>query len=235
MHLHRLALRAALAVSILAPALAEAHITIASGPALANKSQKISFAINHGCSGLDTLKIKIDIPATGIDGTSVRPLPSDFGVPTVTKTGTSVTAVEWAKNPADLQASDVAYYELTIKAKVSDVPFTKAPFVITQTCRPQGGTAADDVVVVWAIGNATEPAPELVIVPSHVTGWHKFTLTTAVTNATMGTFFGDAQIVWKGTSAFSSNSLTAMLITMTAGVTPLTADLAVGDEIWVKY
>jgi hypothetical protein len=107
--------------------------------------------------------------------------------------------------------------------------------VVTQTCRPQGGTAADDVVVVWAIGNATEPAPNLVIVPAHVFGWHKFTLTTAVAAADMGVYFGDAQIVWKGTSAFSANAVVATLITMTTGVTALTTDLAVGDEIWVKY
>ncbi len=232
MKLHRLALLAL----VLAPAIADAHITIASGPALANKSQKISFAINHGCTGLDTLKVKIDIPATGIDATSVRALPSDFGgTPIVTKNGTAVTSVEWARDPADLQATDVGYYELTIRAKVANTPFSKAPFVVTQTCRPQGGTAADDVVVVWAIGDATEPAPELVIVPTHLLGWHKFTLTTAVAAADMGIYFGDAQIVWKGTSAFSANAVVATLIGMTTGVTPLTADLAVADEIWVKY
>lgn len=229
-------------LAVLAPSIASAHITIGSGIAQANKSgQKISLAINHGCTGvggvkLDTLSIKVDIPA-GIDGTSVRALPSDFGgTPTVTKTGTAVTAVQWNRDPADLQNDDVAYYELTLRLKVNDVPFTKIPWVITQTCRPQGGTPAQDVVVVWT-GPSTnaEPSPNMLVVPAHATGWHKFTVANAITTmADMGQFFGDAQIVWKGTAAFSANTFTTALIAMTTGVTPLTA-LAAGDEIWVKY
>lgn len=229
-------------LAVFLPSIASAHIGIATGPALANKSgQKITFAINHGCTAvggakLDTLSIKVDIP-TGIDPTSVRALPSDFGgTPIVTKAGNNVTSVKWDRDPAELQASDVAYYELTLRLKVNDVPFTKIPWVITQVCRPQGGTVADDVTVVWT-GPSTnaEPSPVLTVVPTHVAGWHKITLTTAILAADMGTFFGDAQIVWKGTSAFSSNAFTAALITMTTGVTALTADLAAGDEIWVKY
>jgi hypothetical protein len=229
-------------LALLVPSIASAHISIGSGPALANKSgQKITFAINHGCTAtsgakLDTLSIKVDIPA-GIDPTSVRALPSDFGgTPIVTKSGNNITSVEWDRPAADLQPSDVAYYELTLRLKVLDVPFTKIPWVITQVCRPQGGTAADDVTVIWT-GPSTnvEPSPVLTVVPAHAAGWHRFTLTTAIPAADMGVYFGDAQIVWKGTAAFSSNAFTAALITMTTGVTALTGDLAVGDEIWVKY
>jgi uncharacterized protein YcnI len=229
-------------LAVFLPSIASAHITIASGSALANKpSQKISFAINHGCTGvggakLDTLSIKIDMP-TGIDPATVRPMPSDFGgTPIVAKTGTSVTSVTWTRNPAELQAGDDAYYEVTLKLKVNDVPFTRIPWVLTQVCRPQGGTAADDVTVVWT-GPSTnaEPSPVLTVVPNHATGWHKITLTTAVAAGDMGLYFGDAQIVWKGTSAFSSNAFTIALIAMTTGVTPLTTGLASGDEIWVKY
>jgi periplasmic copper chaperone A len=241
MNSHRLALLALLVPAIV-PAIAQAHITIGSGPALANKSgQKITFAINHGCTAaggakLDTLSIKIDIP-NGIDPTSVRPLPSDFGgTPIVTRTGTNVTSVQWNRNPADLQAADDAYYELTLRLKVLDVPFTRIPFVLTQVCRPQGGTATDDVTVVWTgPETAVEPSPQLTVVPAHVAGWHKITLTAPIAAASMGVYFGDAQIVWKGTAAYSSNAFTAALITMTTGATALTADLATGDEIWVKY
>jgi uncharacterized protein YcnI len=229
-------------LAVFLPSIASAHITIGSGTALANKTgQKISFAINHGCDGvggakLDTLSIKVDIP-TGIDPTTVRALPSDFGgTPIVAKTGSNVTSVTWVRNPSDLQASDVAYYELTLRLKVNDVPFTKIPWVITQVCRPQGGTVADDVTVVWTGPSSNpEPSPNLIVVPAHTTGWHKITMTTAVAAADMGIFFGDAQIVWKGTSAFSSNAFTTTLITMTTGVTALTTGLASGDEIWVKY
>jgi hypothetical protein len=47
-------------------------------------------------------------------------------------------------------------------------------------------------------------------------------------------FFGDAQIVWKGTAAFSANPTTAGLIAGTSGVTALTS-IAAGDVIWVKH
>lgn len=237
MNLHRLAL-----LALVIPSLAQAHISIASGPALANKSgQKITFAINHGCTAtggakLDTLSIKIDIP-NGIDPTSVRALPSDFGAtPIVSRTGNNVTAVQWNRNPADLQAADDAYYELTLRLKVLDVPFTRIPFVLTQVCRPQGGTATDDVTVVWTgPETAVEPSPQLTVVPTHVAGWHKVTLSAPVTAANMGVYFGDAQIVWRGTAAYSSNAFTAALIAMTSGATALTTDLVAGDEIWVKY
>jgi hypothetical protein len=221
---------------------ASAHISVPSGIALAGKSgQKITFGINHGCttSGgakLDTLSIKIDIP-TGIDPTSVRASGSDFDpAPVVAKTGTNVTSVTWSRDPADLQPDDVAYYEITLRAKVNDVPFTKIPFVITQVCRPQNGTMLDDVTVVWTgPSTAPEPSPELFVAPSHVTGWNKLTLTAGVAAADLGLYFADAQIVWKGTEAFSANAAVSALIGMTPGVTALTTDLAAGDEIWVKY
>lgn len=229
-------------LAFLVPSIASAHISIVTGAATANKSgQKVTFGINHGCTSaggakLDTLSIKVDIP-TGIDPTSVRALPSDFGgTPAIAKTGSNVTSVTWNRNPADLQNGDVAYYELTLRLKVNDVPFTKIPWVITQVCRPQGGTSTDDVTVVWTGPSSNpEPSPVMQVVPAHAMGWHKITLTTAVAAADMGTFFGDAQIVWKGTSAYSPNAFTTALIAMTTGAAPLTTDLAAGDEIWVKY
>jgi hypothetical protein len=60
-------------------------------------------------------------------------------------------------------------------------------------------------------------------------------LTAGVAVGDFGAYFGDAQIVWKGTAAFSPNASVAELIPGTAGATTLAADLAVGDEIWVKY
>jgi hypothetical protein len=229
-------------LSVFIPSLAAAHITITSGLAVANKTgQKVTFAVNHGCTDannnkLDTLSIQVDIPA-GIDPASVRAMPSDFAPkPVVTKSGANVTSARWSRDAADLQNDDVAYYEITLRLKVMDVPFTRIPFVITQVCRRPGGTEDDDVTVVWT-GPSTnpEPSPLLVVVPAHSTGWNKLALTTAVAMKDFGTYFGDAQVVWKGTSAFSSNATISTLIGMTAGVTTLTTDLASGDEIWVKY
>lgn len=237
MKLYRLSL-----LALFVPSLAAAHITISSGPSIANKTgQKVTFAVNHGCTDLnknklDTLSIQVDIPA-GIDPASVRPMPSDFAAkPEVIRDGANVTAVKWSRDASDLQDGDLAYYEITLRLKVMDVPFTKIPFVITQVCRRSGGGPADDVTVVWTGPSSNpEPSPLLVVVPPHSPGWNKLVLTTGVAVAEFGAYFGDAQIVWKGTSAFSSNASVAALITGTAGTTSLAADLAAGDEIWVKY
>lgn len=229
-------------LAVFVPSVAAAHITIVSGPAIANKScQKVTFAVNHGCTDannnkLDTLSIQVDIPA-GIDPVSVRPMPSDFSpTPVVTRAATNVTSVKWSRNPAELQSDDLAYYEVTLRLKVLDVPFTRIPFVITQVCRPQGGTAADDVIVVWTGPSSNpEPSPQLVVVPAHSPGWNKLVLTAGVAAADFGTYFGDAQIVWKCTAAFSPNATVAALIARTSGATVLAGDLASGDEILVKY
>jgi len=237
MKLYRLSLLASFI-----PALASAHITVTTGPAIANKSgQKVTFAINHGCTDassnkLDTLAIQVDIPA-GIDPTTVRAMPSDFAAkPVVTKTGSNVTSIKWERNPEDLQSDDLAYYEITLRLKVLDVPFTRIPFVITQVCRRPGGAPADDVAVVWTGPSSNpEPSPQVVVVPAHASGWNKLVLTAPVAVADFGTYFGDAQIVWKATAAFSPNATVAAAIARTAGVSTLAADLASGDEIWVKY
>jgi hypothetical protein len=224
------------------PSLAAAHITITSGPAIANKSgQKVTFAVNHGCTAannkkLDTLSFQVDVPA-GIDPASVRAMPSDFAAkPEVTKDGANVTSVKWSRNADDLQSDDLAYYEVTLRLKVMDVPFTKIPFVISQVCRPPGGTILDDVTVIWTgPPSEAEPSPLLVVVPARSTGWNKLVLTTGVAAADFGAYLGDAQVVWRGTAAFSPNATVAGLIAKTSGVSTLAGDLASGDEIWVKY
>jgi uncharacterized protein YcnI len=211
---------------------AEAHPSITSGPAAANKSQKITFGLSHGCEGADTVKIRIEIPA-GIS--SVRALYSDFGKPSIEGTAAAVTAVNWTKPDADLLPADFGYYELVIRARVADVPFTNVMFKVFQTCKTIAGV---ETVVAWdqPEGSMTgEPGPQLVVVPSRVPGWNKYTLTTAVPFAKVPAYFGDAQIVWKGNAAYSPSAALAPLITGTPGVTALTADLASGDEIWVKY
>lgn len=218
-----------------------AHVSLASGPAQANKTSKITFGIGHGCetgTAHDTYKVRVDIPA-GV--TSVRALTSDFGKATVIKTGGVVTAVEWTRTDVnDLLEEDTNYYELTIRARIPDAPFTQLQFNVTQTCREPGTAGATGEPVLWdqPAGSTTgNPAPILTVVPARTaaTGWNKFTVPVAVPNNKLATYLGDALIVWKGSSAFSSNSNTAAQITNTQGVTALTADLAAGDEIWVRY
>jgi uncharacterized protein YcnI len=216
---------------LLVPAAAGAHVSIVSGPALANTTQAITFGVGHGCEGTDTVKVRVQIPA-GV--TSVRPMASAFGAVSVEKDDAgTVTAVVWQK--ADALDGDIAYYELAVRLKVPNAPFTTIYFPSQQTCRAaDGGTSS----VGWTqlpgadAGINDEPAPALSIVPAHQPGWNKVTAPVAVTN--LATYFPDAQIVWKGMAAYSANPTTADLIKTTSGVTTLTA-IAANDELWVKY
>jgi uncharacterized protein YcnI len=220
---------------VVLPRLAQAHITVASGPGTANTTQEVSFGVAHGCSGTDTASVRLEIPA-GV--TSVRPMASDFGKPTVETDATgAVTAVVWTKADADVLASDIAYYKLVVRMKVPDKAFTTIYFPAHQTCRgSDGGTTVVDWIGLPTTpatdAAAPEPAPALVIVPAHKTGWNKLVAPIAVTD--LVTYFGDAQIVWKGTAAFSANTTTTDLIKTTSGVTALSS-ISANDELWVRY
>ena len=231
-------MRAVIIASVLlAAGPAAAHVSLSSGPAAANKSQKITFGVGHGChiGGIDadTLKVRVDIPA-GISG--VRALTSDFGKPkAIRDVDKNIIAFEWEKPLADLQDDeDTQYYEITIRAKVADVPFTQIKFDIHQTCRTTAGT---ELTVDWteAPGGTGNTSPMLTVVPSRTAGWNKFVLPATVSEANVPMFFADALIAWRGTAAYSSNPNTAAMIAATSGVTPLTGDLQAGDEIWVRY
>ncbi|MEJ7601076.1 MAG: DUF1775 domain-containing protein [Kofleriaceae bacterium] len=214
-----------------------AHVSLISGPAAANKSQKITFGIGHGCeiAGVeaDTYRVRIDIPA-GV--TSVRALTSDFGKPRLIKeAGTGkLLAVEWQKPIADLQPEDFGYYEITLRAKVEDVPFTQIKWDVHQTCRNIAGT---EVTVDWneAPGGTGSPSPMMTVVPVRTTGWNKFVLPAAIPEDSVRLYLADALIAWRGAAAYSSNPNTAATVATTPGVTALTGDLAAGVEIWVKY
>lgn len=215
----------------LVPALADAHISIASGPAFANTTQEISFGVGHGCEGSDTYSVRIEIPA-GV--TSVRALTSDFGRATVEKDAAqNVVAVSWTKPVEDVIPGDDNYYKLVLRFKVPDKPFTTLHFPTHQTCRTaDGGTLTTDWVAVEETDGGAEPAPVLKIVPARRAGWNKWTVPNDI--ADLAVFFSDAQIVWKDNQAYSANPTTAELIGSTPDVEAL-SELAAGDEIWVKY
>jgi uncharacterized protein YcnI len=204
------------------PTVALAHISIASGPATANVTQEVTFGVGHGCAGADTVRVRVTIPA-GV--TSVRPLRSDFGKPSVEKDSAgTITAVVWQKPDADFLDADLAYYKLVVRLKVPNQPFTSVYFPAQQTCRAADGT---QTVVGWTTlpsdpvvdGGADEPAPELRIVPARKPGWNKYVVAQAMTD--LNAFFGDALIAWKGAAAYSANLATAELIAGTAGVVAL--------------
>jgi uncharacterized protein YcnI len=213
---------------------ADAHIEVASGVATANSTNVVTFGVGHGCAGQDTYRVTIDIPA-GV--TSVRPMRSDFGTPSVQKDNTgAVTSVSWQKPDTEALDTDFAYYTLVVRLKVPDQPFSTLYFVAHQTCRAADGTLT---TVDWADTPSTppdagtgEPAAALKLVPARLPGWNKYTVAAAMTD--LSVFFKDAQIVWQGTAAFSANPNIMSLIMNTSGVSALSA-LSAGDEIWVKY
>jgi hypothetical protein len=223
--------RAALAATFvtLTAGVASAHVTNTSGPAQATRRQKITFGIGHGCGTSDTVSVRVEIP-TGIS--SVRALPSDAFVPSIEGPAAAVTAVVWTKE--DALDSDYGYYELTLRARVADVPFSKIYFRVFQTCRAMDGTPSTHDWIALP-GETGDPAPTLTVLPVRTSGWNKYTLTVPVLAADVPTYFADALIVWRGMSAFSTNANTTTLIGATPGVTALSGDLAAAQEIWVKY
>jgi uncharacterized protein YcnI len=230
---HRISTFTGLVASLLVAATAEAHVSVASGPAFANKSQKITFGIGHGCDGADTVAVRVEIP-DGLSG--VRALTSDFGKPSFEKNGANVTAVTWRKPLDQVLDEDLNYYELTIRARVADLPFNRIRFRVHQTCRTAAGVES---TVDWTAlpGETGNEAPTLIVVPVHQPGWNKFVLGAAATIAAadLPTFFADAQIVWSGSAAYSPSATTAALIGGTAGVTVLAGDVPAGQELWVRY
>lgn len=230
-----------LLVPTLVPALAHAHIEINSGPATANASNKITFAVGHGCTTqegvhLDTLSVQIDIPA---NVTSVRALPNSFAsnveITLVPETTDVVKSILWTRgDTANVGDHDLSYYEVTIRARMPNTPFVSIPFTVTQKCSNKAGDIQRTVI--W--GSSTEnPAPSLRVVAPRRTGWTKVTIPAGVTlqAAELAAFFGDAQIVWRGNAAYSASADISAMITTTPGVTALTPPLNGGDVLWVRY
>ncbi|MEI9936639.1 MAG: DUF1775 domain-containing protein [Pseudomonadota bacterium] len=211
---------------------AQAHITVASGPAFANTSQEVTFGVAHGCEGVDTATVQVEIPP-GV--TSVRPETSDFGQTDVeTDAAGTIVSVTWTKPKDGVLDTDTQYYKLVVRLKAPDHAFSTLYFPAHQTCRAPDGT---ETVVDWVgmdepAGSTVEPSPELYILPARFPGWNKFTVANGTDD--LKGFFSDAQIVWSGNKAFSVNPATTDLISSTNGVSALTS-IVQGDEIWVKY
>jgi periplasmic copper chaperone A len=214
----------------LPPALANAHVSVVSGPACAGLTQKVRFGVGHGCSGADTYSVRIEIPA-GV--TSVRPESSAFGKASVEKNDAGdVVAVMWQKSDADALDADTDYYELAIRLKAPKEAFSTLYFPAFQVCRAADGSMSNVDWVAMSEGTGAEPAPAVLVLPPRSAGWNKFSVPVAI--ADLAPFFSDALIVWKGDAAYSSNSATSELIQSTPGVRAL-SELSANDEIWVKY
>lgn len=210
---------------------AAAHVSITSGPLFAGKSQELTFGVGHGCEGADTWSVRVEIPAAI---TTVRAMTSDFGRPTLEKDAAGlVTAVTWQKADGDLFDADELYYKLTLRIKAPEAPFTRLVFPVHQTCKTKdGATLTVDWIGTDPANKDIEPAPAAVVVPPRMAGWNKVTVPAAIPS--LGAYFGDALIVWRGKAAWSPNPNTTELIGTTAGVTALES-LSAGDDVWVRY
>ena len=214
--------------------LVHAHVSLTSGPGYANQSQILTFGVGHGCAGADTVRVEVSIPK---EVTTVRALPNAWGEPQVkTDDAGLVTSVVWSKDKA--REKDDAYYQVALRIKVPDAPFSTVYFAAKQVCR---GADGKESTVDWSAlpGDATEaksgeestPAPALNVLPVHFPGWNKISVKADVKDMKI---FDDAQIVWQGDAAYSSNPTTIEQIKAEKGVTQLT-EIKAGSEIWVKY
>jgi uncharacterized protein YcnI len=219
--------------SIAAPAWA--HVSLASGPGYANQTQVLTFSVGHGCEGADTVRVEVQIPK---EVTTVRGIGSAvWGEAQVQTNDTGVvTSIVWSKDK--VRPVDDQFYELRIRIRVPDAAFTTLYFPAKQTCRTPDGKESEvnwaqrpGDVQAGAEGEEMSPAPQLTILPVRSPGWNKFTVKNDVSDLTA---FADAQIVWSGDAAYSSNPMTLEQIKSTDGVSELTA-LKSGDDIWVKY
>lgn len=219
--------------ALLLSSTALAHVGV-NGPGIAGTNQVLTFGVGHGCEGLDTVSIEIAIPS---EVTTVRALvgPVGFGEAELTLDDAElVTKVKWEK--AESRPADDSYYQFGLRVGVPDMPFKTLYFPATQVCRGEDG---EDVVVEWALtaeeaegaGDHALEAPALKIIPKRWNGWNKFTVADKVEDLTI---FDDAQIVWLGDKAYSSNPATQELIESDDDVDELT-EIPADSEIWVKY
>ena len=222
------------AISLYAPA-AFAHIAI-TAPGYADQNNVVTFSVGHGCEGADTYTVEVTIPK---EVTSVRAMPSvSFNDPEVsTDDAGLVTAVSWTKS-GKVRAKDDGYYQLAIRIKVPNTPFSTLYFPTKQTCRTADGKesvvdwkATIEEVAAAKEGEEPEPAPVLNILPVRYPGWNKIKVAKDIKDLSI---FDDAQIVWFGDAAYSKNPATAELIANEDGVSKLT-EIKANAEIWVKY
>ncbi|MDC0711939.1 YcnI family protein [Stigmatella sp. ncwal1] len=225
------------AVAALLCTAAEAHVSVLSGPVIAGNNQELTFNVPHGCSGADTFRIEVRIPA-GV--TSVRPLDSMFGKAVLSKDAEGVLkSVVWTKPAADVLPGDTHLYRVSLSALLPSTPFTTLFFPTIQSCRAADGTES---VVEWTAASTdhdhgggtpptTNPAPFVFLLPARSPGWNKYTVDQHVHDLSV---FKDAQIVWTGNTAYSANPLVLSLIEKEQG-TQVLKEIHPGTEIWVKY
>ncbi|MCG8538290.1 MAG: DUF1775 domain-containing protein [Pseudomonadales bacterium] len=213
-----------------------AHVSVTSPKAFSNAYYQVDMAVPHGCSGADTYRIEVSIPESL---TGVRAVLGELGyaeLETNPSTG-QVNKLIWEKPDSDLLDSDSHAYNISFRTKLPDVAFTALHFPTVQYCIDSEGVESSSEWIGTGGhghhgGSSDElPAPALFIYPPRSSGWNQYIAPDHLHDMSI---FKDAEIVWKGSAAYSPNPHTQSLIENDAEASVLDA-IHPGEEFWVKY
>ncbi|MEE2732647.1 MAG: DUF1775 domain-containing protein [Pseudomonadota bacterium] len=221
--------------------LSHAHVSVTSGTAYANGYYQVDLSVPHGCEGADTYRVEVVLPAgfppvravLGPLGYATIEAEADTGLP---------TRLTWEKPEDELLESDSHTYEVSFRTKLPAVEFVRYHFPTTQYCRDTQGVES---TAAWVGINSShdhgggsggadageKPAPSLFVYPPRSPGWNQYTAPDHLHDMSI---FRDAQIVWKGSAAYSPNPVTQQLIEDDSEATTL-EQIHPGEVFWIKY
>jgi periplasmic copper chaperone A len=142
-----------------------AHVTLEQSSAEINTYTKATLRIGHGCEGLPTAVLRVQIPE-GFQG--AKPMPKQGWTLATMRAklaspynnhGTAVTddvsEITWTANSRDTHLQDAHYDEFVLRGKT---PATPGPlwFKVTQLCKEGDKVGRNAWVEVPAAGNATK-------------------------------------------------------------------------------
>ncbi|HEX4975816.1 MAG TPA: DUF1775 domain-containing protein [Pseudomonadales bacterium] len=219
--------------SILFFSQAQAHVSVISPPAMVKATSTVELGVGHGCEGKDVARVEVTIPP---ELTSIRPRDALLGRATFEKDDTGrITKIIWTKLPGTVLPADTHYYTVSFRAKMPNTPFKMVYLPTTQYCKAGNG---EEIAVAWdqittdhANHDTSNPAPAMLIFPVRYAGWNQFTTLEHLHDMSV---FKDAEIVWKGSAAYSSNPVTTQMIQNDSSLTPL-SEIHPGESFWVKF
>jgi periplasmic copper chaperone A len=142
-----------------------AHVTLEQQSAEANAYTKATLRVAHGCEGLPTVVLRVQIP-DGFQGAKPMPKPgwtldvqrAKLAAP-YDNHGTTVTEdvsdITWTANSREMYLPDDQYDEFTLRGKA---PATAGPlwFKVTQLCKDGDKTGRNPWTEVPASGTSTQ-------------------------------------------------------------------------------
>lgn len=213
---------------------AQAHVSVISPPAMVDATSTVELGVPHGCEGKDVSRVEVTVPE---NFTSIRPRDALLGPATFEKDEATgrITKIIWTKPQGAVLPADTHYYTVSFRAKMPNTPFATVYLPTTQYCKGDNG---EELAVAWdqistdhSNHDTSKPAPAMLIFPVRYAGWNQFSSQEHLHDMTV---FKDAQIVWKGNAAYSSNPVTTQMIQNDSSLTPLT-EIHPGDSFWVKF